>query len=110
MSNKTRSLLTLIVLILGVIAANYLGFRMNTDTGDIANQTFDNINVVRHGGNAGLCAEGRRRGAAFERLRRQDHHLSAFGRKRAGAAGPGLARSAGRLDGRGGAARRRFPA
>ena len=44
MSNKTRSILTLIVLILGVIAANYLGFRMNTDTGDIANQTFDNTN------------------------------------------------------------------
>ncbi|CUS06387.1 conserved membrane protein of unknown function [Candidatus Promineifilum breve] len=44
MSNKTRSILTLVVLILGVIAANYLGFRMNTDTGDIANQTFDNTN------------------------------------------------------------------
>ncbi len=44
MSNKTRSILTLIVLVLGVIAANYLGFEANTDTGDIANQTFDNSN------------------------------------------------------------------
>ena len=44
MSNKTRSILTLVVLVLGVIAANYLAFQSNTDTGDIANQNFDNTN------------------------------------------------------------------
>lgn len=44
MSNKTRSLITLVVLVLGVIVANYLGFQANTDTGNIANQTFDDTN------------------------------------------------------------------
>lgn len=44
MSNKNRSLLTLILIILGVIAANYLGFRTNSDTGDIANNTFSGVN------------------------------------------------------------------
>jgi hypothetical protein len=44
MSNKTRSLITLLVLVLGIIAANYLGFQANTDTGDIANQTFNDTN------------------------------------------------------------------
>lgn len=44
MSNKTRSMITLIVMALGIIAANYLGFRANADTGDIANQAFDNTN------------------------------------------------------------------
>lgn len=40
----TWSIITLIVLIAGVIAANYLGFRANADTGDIANNTFNNVN------------------------------------------------------------------
>ena len=44
MSNRTRSIITLIVMVLGVILANYLGFRANTDTGDIANQTFNDTN------------------------------------------------------------------
>lgn len=44
MSNKTRSIITLVVLILGVIAANYLGFQANTDTGNIANDTFNDSN------------------------------------------------------------------
>lgn len=44
MSNKTRTILTLIVMIIGIIAANYLGFRANTDTGDIANNTFNDAN------------------------------------------------------------------
>ncbi|WP_374687343.1 TspO/MBR family protein [Promineifilum sp.] len=41
---KTWSIITLIVLIAGVIAANYLGFRANADTGDIANNTFNDTN------------------------------------------------------------------
>lgn len=44
MSNKTRSIITLIVLILGTIVANYLGFQANTDTGNIANETFNDTN------------------------------------------------------------------
>lgn len=44
MSNKTRGLITLIVLILGVIAANYLAFSANSDTGEIANSTFNDAN------------------------------------------------------------------
>ena len=44
MSNKTRSILTMIVLIIGIIAANYLGFQANTDTGNIANDTFNDSN------------------------------------------------------------------
>ena len=44
MSNKNRSILTLIVLVIGIIVANYLGFRANTDTGDIANNTFNDTN------------------------------------------------------------------
>jgi len=44
MSNRTRSIITLIVMILGIILANYLGFRANADTGDIANQTFNDTN------------------------------------------------------------------
>lgn len=44
MSNKTRSIITLVVLVLGVAIANYLGFQANTDTGNIANQTFDDAN------------------------------------------------------------------
>jgi hypothetical protein len=44
MSNKTRSIITLIVLILGVIAANYLAFSTNSDTGEIANSTFNDTN------------------------------------------------------------------
>lgn len=44
MNNKTRSIITLVVLILGTIIANYLGFQANTDTGNIANETFDNAN------------------------------------------------------------------
>lgn len=44
MSNKTRSILTLIVMIVGIIAANYLGFQANTDTGNIANDTFNDAN------------------------------------------------------------------
>lgn len=44
MSNKTRSIITLVVLILGTIVANYLGFQANTDTGNIANDTFNDAN------------------------------------------------------------------
>ena len=44
MSNRTRSFITLIVMILGIILANWLGFRANADTGDIANQTFNDTN------------------------------------------------------------------
>ena len=44
MSNKNRSLLTLLLVVLGVIAANYLAFRSNSDTGDIANNTFSGVN------------------------------------------------------------------
>jgi hypothetical protein len=43
-NNRLWSIITLIVLIAGVIAANYLGFRANTDTGDIANNTFNDVN------------------------------------------------------------------
>jgi hypothetical protein len=44
MTNKTRSILTLIVLVLGTIAANYLAFSANSDTGEIANSTFNDTN------------------------------------------------------------------
>jgi hypothetical protein len=44
MSNKSRAVLTLIVIVLGTVVANYLGFQANTDTGDIANQTFNDAN------------------------------------------------------------------
>lgn len=44
MSNKTRSIITLVVLVLGTILANYLGFQANTDTGNIANDTFNDAN------------------------------------------------------------------
>ena len=44
MSPKNRSILTLVLVTLGIIAANYLAFRSNTDTGDIANNTFNDTN------------------------------------------------------------------
>ncbi|MBP6786443.1 MAG: tryptophan-rich sensory protein [Candidatus Promineofilum sp.] len=44
MSNKNRSILTLIVMVIGIIVANYLGFRANSDTGDIANTAFNDAN------------------------------------------------------------------
>ncbi len=44
MSNKTRSIITLVVMVLGIIAANYLGFQANTETGDVANTNFDGLN------------------------------------------------------------------
>lgn len=44
MSNKTRSIITLIVMVLGIIAANYLGFQANTETGNVANTNFDDLN------------------------------------------------------------------
>lgn len=44
MTNKTRSIITLIVLVLGTLIANYLGFQANTDTGNIANQSFNDTN------------------------------------------------------------------
>ena len=46
MNKNTRlwSIVTLIVLIVGVIVANYLGFRTATDTGAIANNTFNDVN------------------------------------------------------------------
>ena len=43
-NNRLWSIVTLIVLIAGVIVANYLGFRTATDTGDIANNTFNDVN------------------------------------------------------------------
>ena len=43
-NNRLWSIVTLIVLVVGVIVANYLGFRANTDTGAIANTTFNDIN------------------------------------------------------------------
>ncbi len=44
MSNRTRTVITLILVVLGVIIANYLGFRANADTGDIANSNFGGVN------------------------------------------------------------------
>lgn len=44
MSNKTSSIITLIVMVVGIIVANYLGFQANTDTGNIANETFNDAN------------------------------------------------------------------
>lgn len=38
------SIVTLVVIILATIAANYLGFQANTDTGNIANDTFNDAN------------------------------------------------------------------
>jgi hypothetical protein len=43
-NNRLWAIVTLIVLIAGVIVANYLGFQANTDTGNIANDTFNDIN------------------------------------------------------------------
>lgn len=44
-SNATLwSIITLIVLVGGTIVANILGFQANTDTGNIANQTFNDAN------------------------------------------------------------------
>ena len=40
-NNRTSAIVTLVFLIGATIAANYLGFRANTDTGAIANQTFN---------------------------------------------------------------------
>ncbi len=40
-NNRYSSIVTLVFLIGATIVANYLGFRANTDTGAIANQTFD---------------------------------------------------------------------
>ena len=44
MSRKTRSLLTLVLIVIGVIAANFIAFQSNTDTGNIANDTFNDLN------------------------------------------------------------------
>ena len=44
MSRKTRSLLTLVLIIIGVIVANIIAFQSNTDTGNIANETFNDLN------------------------------------------------------------------
>jgi hypothetical protein len=38
------SIITLVVIVLATIAANYLGFQANTDTGNIANETFNDAN------------------------------------------------------------------
>lgn len=38
------SIITLVAIILATIAANYLGFQANTDTGNIANETFNDAN------------------------------------------------------------------
>ncbi len=43
-NNTMWSIITLIVLVLATIAANYLGFQANTDTGNIANETFNDAN------------------------------------------------------------------
>lgn len=44
-SNNTMwAIITLIVIVLATIAANYLGFQANTDTGNIANDTFAGAN------------------------------------------------------------------
>ena len=40
-NNRYSAIITLVFLIGATIAANYLGFRANTDTGAIANQTFN---------------------------------------------------------------------
>jgi tryptophan-rich sensory protein len=42
--DKLRQITTLIILIGSIIAANYFGFRANSDTGDIANSNFDGSN------------------------------------------------------------------
>ena len=44
MSRKNRSLLTLVLIVIGVIAANFIAFQSNTDTGNIANDTFNDLN------------------------------------------------------------------
>ncbi len=44
MTQKTKSILTLLILILGVVAANFIAFQGNTDTGAIANSTFNDTN------------------------------------------------------------------
>lgn len=38
------SIVTLVAIVVATIAANYLGFQANTDTGNIANQTFNDAN------------------------------------------------------------------
>jgi hypothetical protein len=43
-NNTLWSIITLVVIVLATIAANYLGFQANTDTGNIANETFNNSN------------------------------------------------------------------
>jgi translocator protein len=43
-SATTWSIITLVVIVLATIAANFLGFQANTDTGDIANETFSGAN------------------------------------------------------------------
>lgn len=43
-NNTLWSIITLVVLVAATIAANWLGFQANTDTGNIANQTFNDSN------------------------------------------------------------------
>ena len=43
-NNRLWAIVTLIVLVVATVVANYLGFRANTDTGNIANQTFNDAN------------------------------------------------------------------
>jgi len=43
-NNRTSAILTLVFLVAATIVANVLGFRANADTGDIANQTFNDLN------------------------------------------------------------------
>lgn len=43
-NNTLWSIITLVVLVVATIAANWLGFQANTDTGNIANETFNNSN------------------------------------------------------------------
>ena len=44
MSTKNRSFLVMILVIIGVIAANFIAVLSNTDTGNIANDTFNDLN------------------------------------------------------------------
>ena len=43
-NNKMWSIVTLVVIVIATLAANYLGFQANTDTGNIANETFNDAN------------------------------------------------------------------
>ena len=43
-NNKLWAIVTLVVLVVGTTVANILGFQANTDTGNIANQTFNDAN------------------------------------------------------------------